>query len=100
MDTCGAGVGQDEYFRPRLDTGLPHIIRGSLILTIPSFAEHADIPIPIRTPIPLTTSRQVVATYKKQRVTSDVAPMFYVLYHSILIFRIDVRFRGSFLNFP
>lgn len=59
MDTCGAGdVGQDEYFRPRLDTGLPHIIRGSLILTIPSLAEHADIPIPIQTLTPLTISRQ------------------------------------------
>lgn len=64
MDTCGAGdVGQVEYFRPRLDTGLPHIIRGSLILTVPSFAEHADIPIPIQTPIPLTTSRQVPNAY-------------------------------------
>lgn len=91
MDTCGAGdVGQDEYFRPRLDTGLPHIIRGSLILTIPSVAEHADILIPIRTPIPLTTSRQVLPTYKKPRVMLNAAPMFYVLYHSILIFAIHV----------
>lgn len=94
-------VGQDEYFRPRLDTGLPHIIRGSLILTTPSFAEHADIPIPIQTPIPLTTSRQVMPTYKKHRVTLNAAPMFYVLYYPILIFEIDVSFLvRSFENFP
>lgn len=89
MDTCGAGdVGQHEYFRPRLDTGLPHIMRISLILTIPSFAEHADIPISIRTRIPLTTSRQVLPTYKKLHVTITYRK-FYFVYHPILM---DISF--------